>query len=205
MLIFQEKCNNLIESYKKEKGNELWVSKNRTINLGKDPEKPLFSCFSFYPPIKEDRLLPYIKRNYKYRFPEELLSFYAFSNGAKLFTAKIAHEVFTYFAHPCLDVFGFSDKSPDGCPFDIRIEDLARGKKIPKQWLKCGQYSEPPYFHDYDIFIDTKDGRVYLTKKRESEVLQEFASFDDCFSTLYDLLIQKDFQILYPQNFDIQT
>ena len=197
---FQSRCEKLIHTYKEN--GQFWVSKNGTINLGKDPDKPLFSCFSFYPPKDSEELVAYIKENYKYHFPEELLKFYSFSNGVKMFTAKIAFPEVTYLAHSCLDVFGFSDRSPEGCPFDIRIEDLGRGKTIPKQWLKCGSYSEPPFFDiDYDIYIDL-DGRVYLTKKRESEIIWKYDSFESCFCSLFDTLAQKDFTTIYPSPSD---
>ena len=207
MLLIQEKCEKLIETFKTERSAEFWISKNGTINLGKDPEKPLFSYHSFYTPIKNDNLLPYLEQAYKLPFPQQLLSFYSFSNGADLFTAKVMSLVVAdYFANPCLSIYGLSDRSPDGHPGDIRTEGLARGKKIPKEWLKCGHFSPLP-FSDiyYDIFIDTTDEHIYMTKKRESVVIREFDSFDECYCSLFDELDQHDLSVIFPSPLLLQA
>lgn len=198
-MVFIDYCHQIIDAYKKE--GDFIEERKLAIRLGLDHNKPLFSTHTFYTPINEHELLRYFKNHYKNPIPDSILEFYRFSNGATLFTAKIEHREVQYFAHPCFCIFGLPRNSTTWNPFDIRIEDLARGNKISSKWLKIGIFELPDDFERYDIFIDTINKNIYLTKTKQNEILKHFDSLDECLCFVFDQLKTFDYSHLFKPSY----
>ncbi|MBO5269928.1 MAG: SMI1/KNR4 family protein [Clostridia bacterium] len=141
--------------------------------------------------ITQTMLDEFLISQYKNPFPKEYAEFLRYSNGASLFMYKIKSGEFE-FAGSNLDILGLPRTAPYGRaadmeePFDVRIEDLRRHKKIPNTWLKCGCYAYQYKFGGRaDIFIDTETHRVYSCIVDEADVLEEWDTLDDCLCDIF--------------------
>lgn len=148
-----------------------------------------------FPGLKKDDIDKYLVENYNNPFPHEYAEFLQVFNGANLCSVRIkAKAANTYFAESLLTIYGVPRTKPFNRPadmeepFDVRIEDLARNKKIPNTWLKCAAYDETPKFDRVHVFIDTSSGAIYACHKNEFEIIREWDNLDECLCDLFDEL-----------------
>ena len=121
-------------------------------------------------------------------------------NGLEMYTGKAANKLVKWIAVSGLTIFGFPPfPRNDFTPFDIRVEDLARGSRIQKRWLKCGAYCPLPNTDMFDIFIDTYTTTIYVTEHRGNRVIETFNSLDECLCELSDRLSKFDLDIIIPR------
>lgn len=182
-----------LENLKMEYKNDFILRKNGTLLMGinKVPK----SRFELYAPLTDENIYEYLVSQYKNPFPKELIEFYKYSNGATLYIVKI-NTIKHAFAYSLFSIDGLPLTSPysrpqdEEEPFDIRVEDLARHKDIPKTWLKCGRYSKVNDLRTpIDIFIDTLTGRVYSCIKNEKDIVDKWDNLDECFCSIFEELI----------------
>lgn len=180
-----------LESLKEQYKDNSVVRKNGTLLL--DPGKIPKCRHMLYYGLDNTIICDYLEADYANVFPVEYKKFLLYTNGADLFWVKRTTAKGIPFAKSMLSFYGLPRTQPFGRPkdmeepFDLRIEDLARHKKTPKEWLKCGSYySECDSKVLIDIFIDTESGKVYACNKNECDVLDSWDSFDECFCSIFD-------------------
>lgn len=149
-----------------------------------------------FTPLEQEYIDEYLIADYKYTFPPEYIEFLRYANGANLLNVKIIAPKGIEFAGGLLTIFGLP-RLPTSVraqemeePFDMRIEGLGNHLDIPKYWLKCGTYNirDNDTSKDADIFIDTKDGKVYSCYRKKSEVINQWECLDECLCDLFDSL-----------------
>lgn len=182
-----------LESLKEQYKDNYITRKNGTVLLG--PSSIPRSRHMLFVGLDDETIKTFLEENYKNSFPEEYKTFLRYSNGANLYTVRVKTANGLCFAHNLFSIYGLPRTPPFGRPqemeepFDLRIEDLARHKKTPKTWLKCGSYCRDCNIKvDTSIFIDTADGKVYACNKNECDVLDSWGSFDECFCSIFDSL-----------------
>lgn len=199
---FIEALSNLKEQY----SDNFIIRKNGTTLLS--PNKIPRCKHMLFKPL-EDRciyeyLVPYFEN---LCFPEEYIDLLRYSNGADLFGIKINAGRFS-FANQMLIVLGLpltptSNRPLDmEEPADIRVENLARHKKIPDYWLKCAIWTENKNIgigEPTDVFIDTISHEVFACQKNKSEILYKWNDLDECLCSILDSF--KDLQDEYQINF----
>lgn len=186
-MIFLEKCNELIEEFKQD----CKTQKNGTLmlKLGNIPR----SGYAFYKGLEQEHIKHFLIDAYKNNMPKEYLELIENFNGIRLFTVKVNYYGKFSFAHPRFAIYGIPmvppGKREDEEPFDVRIEDLARHRKISDKWLKVGSYTKNIGDEtDHDIFVDTEDGKVYTCMKNTCKIDETWNSLDECLCELYDRL-----------------
>lgn len=133
---------------------------------------------------------------YKRQFPEELLQFYNFSNGALLFwTVRYLGEKKIRIPTNLLSIYGlpliFDRKHIE--PFSIDIEDLHRPDDAPDTWLKFGSYYESADAPDrFDLFVDTEKHNVYAVKHSATKlhIERKWDSLDLCLCEIFDYFVK---------------
>lgn len=196
--IFLEKCENLIAEYK----DNCRIQNNGTVLL--NPGKMPRSRHALYKGLEQKHIKTFLVDAYENEMPKEYLELIEVFNGLNLFTVKINYKgekgEFS-FACPRFMIFGIprtssqNRKKDEEEPFDIRIEDLARHRKISKKWLKVGCYMKSMEDETYhDIFVDTYDGNVYICIKNKCKIDESWSSLDACLCELYDRLSMTDWE-----------
>ena len=180
----------LIEELKKKYECNTIVRKNGTMLLG--PGKIPKSDHMLYKGLTQDVLDEYLISQYKYKFPSEYVEFLKYTNGATLFSIKIRSGKLEY-ASSYLTILGLpltpaTSRAVDmEEPFDVRIEDLRRHKKIPKHWLKCGRYKmKREKGNEADLFIDTETNMVFSCRVDDYNIVESWASLDDCLCNIFE-------------------
>ena len=181
-----------LENLKNEYADNNTVRENGTILLA--PGTIPRSRHMLFVGLEEELINDYLVAEYKLPFPEAYKELLRSFNGANLFTVKInnkkikrsfAYNLFTIYGLPRSDPFSRPEYMEK--PYDLRVEDLARHKKLPKAWLKCGSYCKDCNIHVItDIFIDTDSGRVFSCNKNECDILGSWESLDDCLCSIFD-------------------
>lgn len=187
-MLFFDYIDMLKQSYR----DDVIVRSNGTILLGIDK---IPKCrHMLFKPLTDEIITSFLTSEYKGTFPKEYIDFLKYSNGANLYTVKLKTEKFE-FAHSMFVIFGLPRTKPFGRPsdmeepFDVRLEDLGRHKKIPNTWLKCGTYIKNYDFAiQNDIFIDTETNRVYSCEKNQNEIADEWDDLDSCFCSIFNSL-----------------
>ena len=189
----------ILDSLKEQYKDDMTIRKNETILLS--PGEVPRAKHMLYKPLEKRIIDSFLVSQYTHRFPRSYLEFLSYSNGADLCTVKMWHNIkdkrkrikriptacglFTIFGLPRTQPYGRPPEMEE--PFDMRIEDLARHKDIPNEWLKCGTYYRNYDFraHRTDIFIDTRDEKVYACVKNQKEILESWNNLDECFCSVY--------------------
>ena len=145
-----------------------------------------------FKPLSDEHIEEYLIKQYNNKFPKDYIEFLKYSNGANLNTVKMKTDKFS-FASSLFIIFGLPRTPPFNRPFDMeepfdmRIEDLARHKELPKTWLKCGTYIRNYNFNiQNDIFIDTKTNKVYACIKNKKDIVDSWDNLDECFCSILD-------------------
>ena len=187
MLIFS-KLNELKEEFR----SDCRIRKNGTILLGSDKDLPLYARHTLFKPLTQDLIDIYLINDYKYRIPDQYITFVKYSNGMSLFSSKRKIAGFRI-SRPTFDIYGIPQTPPYDRshemeePFDIRIEDLGRHNDIADTWLKCGSYTKDSDFNvTYDIFIDTTTNYVYSCIRNDNKIVRNWTDFDSCLCDLFD-------------------
>jgi len=182
----------ILDELKQFYDNDIIVRKNGTMLL--HPGKIPNSRHMLYKPLNDEYIEDYLVSQYANTFPKEYIKFLKYSNGADLCSVKLNTQGVS-FACPMFTILGlpltppFNRPSDMEEPFDMRVEDLARHDDIPNTWLKCGTYLYDTDFNtDYDIFIDTENGRVYSCIRRQKEIVEQWDTLDECFCSIWDSL-----------------
>lgn len=167
--------------------------KNGTMLLGPDL---IPNCrHMLFQPLTKEYINTYLISEYKNNFPEDYLSFLLYTNGANLYNVRLRISDFSI-AHPLFVIFGLPITPPFNRPqdmeepFDLRVEDLARHKSLPKTWLKCGTYTKDYNFDiQYDIFIDTLSNQVYSCCKNQRDIVDSWSNLDECFCSIFNSFV----------------
>ncbi len=186
-----------LEQLKEEHKNNITIRKNGTLLLA--PGKIPKSRFMLFAPLSDEIIQKFVVDNYKGMFPEELIEFYKYSNGAQLYCVKknfskcsIASTMLCVFGLPMTQPYGRLQDMEE--PFDIRIEDLSRPDELPNSWLKLGTYYKPDVSRRRrDIYIDTITKKVYSCYDREKSIEEKWNSLDECLCSIFDSL--RDFPL----------
>lgn len=190
-----------LNALKEQFNGDCSIRKNGTLLLhpGKNPN----SKHLLFSPLKNEYIEDYLISDYANEFPEEYIEFLKYSNGAVLYTVMLKTESFQ-FAHPLFVIFGLPLTSPFSRPidmeepFDVRVEDLARHKDIPKSWLKCGTYIKDYNFNvTCDIFIDTVTNKVYSCVKNEKDIIDSWNNLDECFCSIFESFADCELEYAY--------
>lgn len=181
-----------LEALKSEYADNNTVRENGTLLLG--PGTIPRSRHMLFVGLEDELINDYLVAEYKLPFPEAYKDFLRYSNGANLFTVKInfissgnsfASNLFTIYGLPRTDPFSRPDCMEE--PYDLRVEDLGRHKKLPKTWLKCGAYYKDCNLDvRTDIFIDTESCKVYSCNKNECEIIDSWDNLDECLCAIFD-------------------
>lgn len=197
---FIERCKKILEEYDRDQ----IVRKNGTILLGSS--EVLRGRHVIYKGLSREYINEHLIDNYKGKIPEVYLSFLEIYNGILLFRVKLnIKDTELSFIHEQLQIFGlpltapYMRKDDEEEPADIRIEDLARHKKIPKSWLKFGCYIRDLDFEgdDCDLFIDTVDGHIYSCRRRKNKILEEWKDMDTCLCDIIDRVSGNGLEYIY--------
>lgn len=181
----------ILNKLKKEYAEDCIIRKNKTVLLhpGDIPK----SRFMLFEGLDQKTIKEFLIDKYNNLFPKEYIEFLKFSNGANLFTVRLKTKKFN-FAHDLFSIYGLPRIEPFDRPFDmeepfdLRVEDFARHKSIPSDWLKCGSYIKDYDFRNgiTDIFIDTKTGKIYSCIKNNKDIVDSWDSLDACFVSIYN-------------------
>lgn len=182
-----------IERIKEEYADDYIVRKNGTLLL--EPGKIPNCRHMIFTPLEQEYIDEYLIAEYELPFPPEYIKFLRYANGANLLNVKVIASEGFEFAYGLLKIFGLP-RLPTSVraqemeePYDVRIEDLARHPELSKSWLKCGTYvRDNDLDKDADIFIDTKDGKVYSCYRKKNKVIDQWDSLDECLCDLFDTL-----------------
>ncbi len=186
------KAYTIIENIKNIYSNDKIVRTNDTLLLG--PGNIPKAKHMLFKPLTEEFINEYLVAEYKNILPNEYLNFLKYSNGGMFYMFKIKTERIEY-ASSSVTIFGiprtppFNRSSDMEEPFDIRVEDLRRHKMISKDWLAVGRFRKNnldnnKLGYECSLFIDCKTERVYCVKLDESDVMNEWNSFDTCLCEL---------------------
>lgn len=186
----------IIEFLKKIKNDyseDCIVRQNGTLLL--KPQTVPKCKFMIYKSLKneyiEDYVLPYFEN---VNFPQDYLKLLKCYNGADLFFVKLNCGKYS-FAHPMLVILGLPLTKPFERdldmeePSDVRVENLARNKSIPNEWIKCAIWTEIKNIgkgEPTDIFIDSLTNKVYGCTKNQCEILYTWDNLDDCLCYIID-------------------
>ena len=182
----------ILDSLKEQYKDDMKIRDNGTIlfNPGAVPcaRHMLFKSL-------DDKLIEeFLISQYVYKFPQMYIDFLKYSNGANLCTAKMWHTIkkkripvacclFSIFGLPRTEPYSRPPEMEE--PYDMRIEDLGRHDDIPNTWLKCGTYTRNYDFHSSsDIFIDTKDEKVYACIKNQNTIVDTWSNLYECFCSV---------------------
>ena len=180
------------------------IRKNDTVLLG--PDKIPKSKHMLFKPLVNEYVNEYLIAHFSnLDFPKEYIDLLKFSNGANLFGIKIVAGKFS-FANYMFVILGLPltppfERSLDmEEPYDIRVENLARHKMIPKNWIKCAIWNEIKNLGNdepTDIFIDTITHKVFACKKNQCDILYEWNSLDECFCSIVESFkdLQNEYQM----------
>ena len=177
-----------IAETKNEYASDCVIRENKTILLvpGKIPK-----CkYMFFEALTQSLIDDFLVEHFSdITLPGDYIELLKTTNGANLFSVKKNSGKFS-FANSMLIILGLPRTQPFGRPldmeepFDVRVENLARHKNIPIHWLKCAIWTQLKDVekgdNQTDIFIDTISNRVYACKKNHEEILEEWASLDEC-------------------------
>ncbi len=177
-----------ITETKNEYASNCVIRENKTILLvpGKIPK-----CkYMFFEALTQSLIDDFLVEHFSdITLPEDYVELLKTTNGANLFSVKMNSGKFS-FANSMLIILGLPRTQPFGRPldmeepFDVRVENLARHKNIPIHWLKCAIWTQLKDVekgdNQTDIFIDTISNKVYACKKNHEEILEEWASLDEC-------------------------
>lgn len=181
-----------LEGLKSEYAGNSTTRENGTILLA--PGAIPRSRHMLFVGLEEALIDDYLVSEYKLPFPEAYKELLRRFNGANLFTVKInnkkirrsfAYNLFTIYGLPRTDPFSRPEFLEE--PYDLRIEDLARHKKLPKTWLKCGSYCKDCNISVItDIFIDTESKKAFACVKNDCEITESWDSLDECLCSIFD-------------------
>lgn len=181
---------NILKSLKEQYSENYVVRENGTMLLA--PGKIPKSRHILFKPLSKEYIQKFLIDEYQNTFPKDYIEFLMCSNGANLHTIKFNSEKVS-FACCMFVIFGLPLTPPFNRPldmeepYDMRIEDLARHKDIPKTWLKCGTYIRDNDFNvQNDIFIDTETSKVFACIKNQKDVVDSWNTLDECFCSIYN-------------------
>ena len=177
-----------IEELKKEYVADCIVRENGTLLL--NPSNIPKCKHMIFQPLKDEYIKEFIIPSFQgLAFPSEYSELLKNYNGANLFSIKITSGEFSI-AHSMLVFLGLPLTKPFNRPinmeepFDIRIENLARHKSIPKEWVKCAIWTEIKNIgkgQPTDIFVDSITNKVYACAKNQHNILYSWNNIDECF------------------------
>lgn len=180
-----EMIHSLIDDY----ADYMVTQKNGTILLkpGKIPKCRHMIFKGLSPEIINE----YLKKEYRETFPDEFAELLTIYNGFSLYWVKLKAEPKIEFAASMITVYGLPMLPPydrpkdEDEPFDIRIEDLRRHKKVPAHWLKFGDFIHEYQFDPVtELFCNTKAGTVHAVNRGDYKVLKSWNCIDDCLCDL---------------------
>lgn len=177
-----------ITETKNEYASDCVIRENKTILLA--PGKIPKCKYMFFEALTQSLIDDFLVEHFSdITLPGDYVELLKTTNGANLFSVKMNSGKFS-FANSMLIILGLPRTQPFGRPldmeepFDVRVENLARHKNIPIHWLKCAIWTQlkdvEKSDNQTDIFIDTISNKVYACKKNHEEILEEWASLDEC-------------------------
>ena len=183
----------ILESLKEQYKNDMKIRDNGTVLLM--PRSVPRARHMLFRPLDDKLIEEFLVSQCVHKFPKSYIEFLKYTNGANLCTIKLWHTIkkkriptagglFTIFGLPRTQPYGRPPEMEE--PFDMRIEDLARHDDIPSEWLKCGTYTRNYDMHEEtDIFIDTKDEKVYACIRNQNAIVDSWDNLDECFCSIY--------------------
>ena len=189
MKIF-EKLDDLKQTYL----DDMAVRTNGTVLLGLDTIP--VARHMLFKPLDDNIIETYLTSQYANTFPPQYIQFLKYSNGANLFMVKVWHTAkrekiattsgfFTIYGLPRTPPF--ARKKDQEEPFDLRTEDSSRHKETPFEWLKCASYTRNyDIYKRFDLFIDTKTGKVYSCERNTIDVVESWDTLDDALCAIFD-------------------
>ena len=184
---------NILESLKEQYKDDMKIRDNGTILLS--PGTIPNYRHMLFKPLDDKLIEEFLVSEYVHDFPKSYIEFLKYSNGANLCTTRMWHNIkkkriatasglFTIYGLPRTQPYGRPPEMEE--PFDMRIEDLGRHDDIPSEWLKCGSYCRNYDFRSRtDIFIDTRDEKVYGAIKKQNNIVDLWNDLDECFCSIY--------------------
>lgn len=178
------KIEEIIENLIKKHADCLVTQKNGTMLL--QPGLIPKCRHMIFKGLAPEILNEYLRNEYKEHFPEELAQLLTVYNGFILYWVKLRAEPQIEFAASLITVYGLPMLPPyerpkdEDEPFDIRIEDLRRHKRIPKHWLKFGDFINEYRFDPVtELYCDTKTGAVYAVNRGDYMVVKSWNCIDE--------------------------
>lgn len=152
------------------------------------------------PPLAKHYIYPSMPRtvqqsllqSYCGSFPDELIEIYNTANGMDLFWERINFEdTDIVIAQQKISVFGVPQNNDRRQiePLNIVLEDIDRIGQYPEAWLKFGSASDisgNQVSSEYDLFVDTKHGSVYMIEKISNVEVGKWQNIDKCLCELFD-------------------
>lgn len=179
-----------LKDLEREYAYDKTVRKNGTVLLG--PGKVPRCRHMLFRGLEDEYIEEYLVSEYKNPFPEQYKEFLRIYNGAILFWGRLKTSTGISLACSMITVLGLPRTQPFGRPddmeepFDVRIEDLGRHKSLTK-YLKFGTYwRKDSDKRNFDLLINTENGRVISCVRRDCVVCEEWNSIDECLCSLFD-------------------